>query len=167
MNMTNGSSEGLCSAPVQYTISDGKCQKELAQLLKSANCTNDSEAYVLVERNAEQSAQELISLLEFIARPKCLEKAVPFLCLILFGLCSESGVPIQPNLGQCEVIRDEVCTDEAIIIEASGNELPDCATFSSEISSCGVLNVSLPTNGTNVLGTVRKHFLLIDLFRDM
>ena len=100
-------------------------------------------------RNEEEFATQLINGLNFIgASAECKEKAIPFLCLHLFGLCVESGVSIQPTAGQCEEIRDITCQEEWGIIEQLDVDLPDCEMFPTDASSCVALNGSNSTNGT-------------------
>ena len=140
------------------------CQLELANILTSSNCSPDPDGNIFVGRNEEEFAPQLINGLDFIgASAECKRKAVPFLCLHLFGLCVESGVSIQPTAGQCEEIRDIICQEEWGIIEQLDIDLPDCEMFPTETSSCIERNNNHSTNGTakgNMIGmnAVGKYF---------
>ena len=104
-------------------------------------------------RNEEATATQLVNGLTFIgASVECRREAVPFLCQLLFGVCDGSGISIHPTSSQCEVISDMICRQEWILIKQLGMELPDCAMFLPEASSCPALNNSHSQNGT-VLGT--------------
>ena len=98
-------------------------------------------------RNEEASAIQLIDGLKFIgASDECMRRAVPFLCLHLFGLCGGSGVSIQPTISQCEEVRDTLCQEEWMFVGTLGIDLPDCAMFPANVSSCPAPNDSLSTN---------------------
>ena len=159
----------MCSAPLKYDKINGICLRELANILASSNCLPDLEGNVLVVRNEEATATQLMNGLTSIgASVECRRKAVPFLCQHLFGLCSESGVSIQPTSSQCEEIRDTACLQEWITIEGFGMELPDCAKFPPEASSCPALHDNQSTFDIilrNILGTVRNHDLVIKIFK--
>ena len=137
----------MCRAPLHYTTTSGVCLMELSGILTFSNCLSNSEGNVLVEKNNETTATNILNKLNSIrASAECRRKAVPFLCLHLFGLCVESGVSIQPTAGQCEEIRDITCQDEWVII---ASDLPDCVTFPSESAlSCIPLNNSYTSDVT-------------------
>ena len=104
-------------------------------------------------RNEEATATQLVNGLTSIgASAECRREAVPFLCQLFFGVCDGSGISIHPTSSQCEVIRDMICRQEWILIKQLGMELPDCAMFLPEVSSCPALNNNHSQNGT-VLGT--------------
>ena len=107
-------------------------------------------------RNEENTATQLINGLTSLgASAECLSKAVPFLCLHIFGLCGVSGATIQPTSSQCEEIRDTTCRQEWMFIDKLDISLPDCEIFPAESLSCPAMNVSHSTNGTastNMLG---------------
>ena len=94
---------------------------------------------------------QLINGLTFIkASDECRSKAIPLLCLYLFGLCGESGIFIQPTRGECEEVRDETCQQEWNIVEALDVDLPDCTMLPREASFCPAISGSNSTNGTIV-----------------
>ena len=98
-------------------------------------------------KNEEATAAQLIGGLKSIgASDECIRRAVPFLCLHLFGLCGGLGVSIQPTISQCEEVRDTLCQEEWMFVETLGIDLPDCGMFPANVSSCPALNDSLPTN---------------------
>ena len=98
-------------------------------------------------KNEEATAIQLINgLMSVGASDECIRRAVPFLCLHLFGLCGGSGVAIQPTISQYEEVRDTLCQDEWTFVETLGIDLPDCAMFPANVSSCPALNDSFSTN---------------------
>ena len=153
MNRTP-SGNSLCSAPLLYDSTSRTCQTEFSNILTASNCSLDSEGSIFVTNNEEAVAMQLINGLETIgASVECRRKAVPFLCLQLFGLCGELEISIQPTSSQCEEIRDVTCQQEWMIIESFGIPLPDCGSLPPEASSCSGLS-SILTNTTDMLGTV-------------
>ena len=145
--------EQLCSAPLEYSISNGICQMELEDILISSNCSSDLGAGILVERNEEAMAMQLITgLISIGPSAECLAKAVPFLCHFLFGLCGEPGLPILPTICQCEEVRDTLCPQQWAFLIQLGVNVPDCSLFPMNTSTCGALNTSLLTDGTTMLG---------------
>ena len=137
----------MCQAPLQYNTTTDICLLEFSHIFASSDCPFDPKESVLVIRNDEFKATQIVNQLNSIgANAECRGKAVPFLCLHLFGLCVESGVSIQPTAGQCEEIRDITCQEEWGII---ASDLPDCVTFpSASTSSCTTINNIYTTNGT-------------------
>ena len=139
----------MCSAPLKYATTNGICLRELANILASSNCLPDAEGNVLVVRNEEATATQLVNGLTSIgASVECRRKAVPFLCQHLFGLCSGSGFFIPPTSSLCGEIRDTICQQQWMLIEGLGMELPDCAMFPPEMPSCPALNNNYSQNGT-------------------
>ena len=118
-------------------------------------------------QNEENTATQLINGLTSLgASAECLSKAVPFLCLHLFGLCGVSGVTIQPTSSQCEDIRDTACHQEWMFVDKLDIGLPDCEIFPTESLSCPVMNESLSTNGTattNMLGKSSRIYAFFKL----
>ena len=104
---------------------------------------------MLVMRNEEAIVMKLINGLTFIgASEECKSKAIPLLCLYLFGLCGESGVPIRPTRSECEEVRDETCQQEWNMVKAFDIDLLDCDDLPHEASFCPALNDSGSINGT-------------------
>ena len=98
-------------------------------------------------RNEEATAIQLIDGLKYTgASDECIRRAVPFLCLHLFELCGGSGVSIQPTISQCEEVRDTLCHQQWMFVGTLTIDLPDCAIFPADVSSCPSLNDSLSTN---------------------
>ena len=99
-------------------------------------------------RNEEAKVKKLIIGLTAIGvSEECRSKAISLLCLHLFGLCGESGVPIHPTRSECEEVRDETC--QWNIVKALDFDLPDCTMLPDEASFCPALNDSSSTNGTD------------------
>ncbi len=97
----------------------------------------DSGGTPLVLRDEESTARQLTAGFSFLnPSPECEEEVVPFLCLFLFGLCDSSGVSLQPTSGQCEHLRDGVCSTEWSTALSIGVDLPDCNSFPAEQASC-------------------------------
>ena len=87
----------------------------------------------------ETTANQLISAL-IILHPteECSESIRPFLCLHLFGLCDSNGVLHTTLRGECEEIRDMLCSREwktAVILLPSGT-LPVCEALSDQTEEC-------------------------------
>ena len=106
------------------------------------NCA--AEGALLVLRNdpdTVSNVNQVIGALGILApSPQCLEEAIPFLCLYLYGgLCesSASSSSIRPTAGQCRNIRDTLCSSEWESGEAFGLDLPDCDSLPEEQVFCG------------------------------
>ena len=138
--------DSLCSAPFLYAMTSGICQAEFANILTSSNCQVDSENFFVI-RNEEARVSQLISgLTTFGSSIECRNKALPFLCLQLFGLCGSAQILIQPTRNECEEIRDMLCPQEWNTIMQFGIDLPDCARLPPETPTCPALNDSNSTN---------------------
>ena len=123
-----------CSSAVPYPAEGGVCQSSLRETLMSANCkTGES---LLVLRDDEMNAGLLIPALMRSPSPECRAAAIPLLCIYLFGLCSSSGVSIQPTSGQCRTIKDDLCSKEWAAALGFGLDLPNCDGFPEEQASC-------------------------------
>ena len=147
-NTSSSSGDSTCSSPLQYPAASGVCSTEFADLMISANCTLDPEGTLLVTRSEEATMMQLINGLSIIgASEECRCKAVPLLCLHLFGLCGESGVPIRPTRSEREEVRDETCQREWNIVETL-IDLPDCDGLPHIASFCPAIYDSDSTSGT-------------------
>ena len=147
-NVSSSSEDSVCSSPLQYPAAGGVCSTEFVNLLISANCTLDPEGTLLVPRNEEAMVTKLVNGLTTIrASEECRSEAIPLLCLHLFGLCGESGVPIRPTRSECEEVRDETCQREWNMVETL-IDLPDCDVLPLKASFCPAVNDSDSTNGT-------------------
>ena len=154
MNTTSATTESACLESLQYISASGTCLIEFTNILNSSHCSTDPED-ILVTVNEEATTKQLIDGLTTVgASIECKTKAIPFLCLHLFGLCGELGFSIQPTIDQCEEIRDTVCPREWKLIEQLGFPLPDCAMLPRETLFCPAPNVSVSSNETSVPGTV-------------
>ena len=155
-NVSSSSEDSACSSPLQYPAAGGVCSTEFADLLISADCAFDRKGTVLVVKNEEAMVMQLVNGLTTLqSSNECKSKAIPLICLHLFGLCGESGVPIRPTRSECEEVRDETCQREWNIVKALDFDLPDCAILPDEASFCSALNDSGSTNGT-VMGMSKK-----------
>ena len=131
-----------CSLAMPYPTTGGVCQVELEDILCSMNC-DSGEAPLVLEHDQESTARQLIANLRFLnPSPQCEEAVTPFLCLFLLGLCDSSGVSIEPTSGQCEELRDGVCSTEWSTAQAIGMDLPDCGILPTEQSTCQPLDIS-------------------------
>ena len=142
----------MCQAPLHYLTTSNICLMEFSIILTSLNCSFNPEGTVFVKENNKTITTQILNKLNLIGtNAECRRKAVPFLCLHLFGLCVESGVSIQPTAGQCKEIRDIICQEEWGII---ASDIPDCVTFpTASTSSCTQLNDSY-TSGDTVAGNL-------------
>ena len=138
-----------CLSAVPYPTEGGLCQAVLEDTLLSVNC--DSGGTPLVLRDQETSARLLISALNQLSpSPECITEVIPLLCVHLFGLCDSSGVSIQPTSGQCQNVRDNLCSLEWQTAVSLMLDLPDCDSFPEEQVSCP--ESSPGSNGKNSLG---------------
>ena len=130
-------------------MTSGVCLTEFAKILTASNCPPDPEENVFVMRNEEATALQVINKLKS-----------PFFCLYLFGLCGWSGISIHPTSRQCEEIKDTLCQQQWMHVQRFGIDIPDCAMFPVETSSCPAgLSEILPKNRTamtNISGKVRR-----------
>lgn len=117
-----------------YPTTGGVCQEALKESLQSQNC--HSEGTPLVLRDSEVMGQQLISALELFASQECRDVGIPLLCMYLFGVCSSSGVSLQPTSSQCKSARDDLCNDAWVLAQGFGADLPDCDNFPVEQVSC-------------------------------
>ena len=142
-------------------MTSGVCITEFSKILASSNCPPDPEGNVFVVRNEEATALQVINELKSVGTStECINKAVPFFCLYLFGLCGWSGISIHPTSRQCEEIKDTLCQQQWMHVQRLGIDIPDCAMLPVEISSCPAgLSQILPKNGTamtNISGKVKR-----------
>ena len=137
----------LSTAPFHYNQS---CfLTEFSNILSSSYCLPGPEGYISVLRNEEATATQLINGLTSLgASAECLSKAVPFLCLHLFGLCDVSAVAIQSTSSQGKEIRDTTCPQQWMFLDKLDIGLPDCEIFPVKSLSCPAMNETLSTNGT-------------------
>ncbi len=47
-----------------------------------------------------------------IPSPDCNDDLLSFICLNLFGVCTDSGEVVRPSSSQCEMLRTDVCASE-------------------------------------------------------
>ena len=129
-----------CSMTSIYDVDRSVCFMELQEALSSSQCSQNWEDPVMVVNNAKNEAYQLFKLDFIDASEDCKNIIIPFLCLHLFGLCSHSGVAIQPTSSHCKEIRDLVCQIEWARTLQHGINLPDCDSFPLESNFC--LNAS-------------------------
>ncbi len=72
--------------------------------------------------------------------PDCKNDLFPYLCLNLFGVCTESGEVVRPSSGQCERLRTEVCATEWVRAEVFVNSLPAEVAAQFSFLQCGSLS---------------------------
>ena len=134
--LTVANNRTACSNPLHYGSDSSVCLEALEKISLSKYCPLDSNG-LQVMQNKESEAIQLLKGLTFIgASSQCTREALPFLCLLLFGVCSDE-VLIQPTARECRRLQDSVCHDEwKITKEYLGDILPDCNGFPVESSSC-------------------------------
>ena len=141
-----------CLNPYQYDESDRTCHSELLDALSESDCAHEYGQAISVVRNGQELANQIFAGLEFIrATEYCLVEATSFLCLYAYGLCSSSGVYIQPTSSQCEELRDSLCQTEWETTIRFGIALPNCNDLPTSPVSClnfEESNSSTPINMT-------------------
>jgi len=124
------------------------CYEHLTEALQKQNCGLPKSGKLKVP-NVEV-VQQVLSGLELLnPSEECKKKVTPFLCLSLLGLCSESGVHIQPTNHQCVEIRDQVCRKVWAEAANFNIELPDCDTLPLSLPPC---DPEEPDDNMNVSG---------------
>ncbi len=95
-----------------------------------------SEVFIPANQNQEESelvAQTAISVLPSLdPSPECNEIAPQFLCISIFGLCSNGRPePYLPSSQQCRAVTEGVCEVPFAIANAvfGPNQLPQCYEF--------------------------------------
>ena len=112
----------------------------------------DSQRPLLVTTDGQQLAsQVLLGLQALGASETCITEAAPFLCLYAYGLCSSTGVYIQPTLSQCVEVRDNLCSLEWTTALNFDIALPDCNQFPFESQTCIATN-----NNTDSVNTTSE-----------
>ena len=87
-------------------------------------------------RNGDQLVSQIFQGLEFLRAPgSCMQEAVPFICLYAYGVCSSSGIYLQPTSSQCEELRDSLCRVEWEAAINIGIALPYCGDFPDMLSA--------------------------------
>lgn len=80
----------------------------------------------------------------------CLMQAVPFFCLMNFGLCGNDSTPYLPTSGQCEALA-VACAAEFQVISAMLPELiPDCDALPDTGIDCSAQTI--PTTNMSIPG---------------
>jgi len=130
-------------------VTGGTCQPHLLAVLSESNC--ELEPPLLVTSEGQLLASQVLQGLQTLgASDTCIMEAAPFLCLYAYGLCSSTGVYLQPSSSQCEEVRDNLCSFEWATALQFGIALPSCEQFSSEAPTC------LTSNETDTLGTTEE-----------
>jgi len=128
-----------CSNPVLYSRNGGGiCSQPLEKISFSRNCPLNASSLTVIQ-NRESNVRMLESgLLQLQANAQCMEEALPFFCLFLFGLCENSEAPIQPTRSECERLQNSICRREWITAKAFrlGHILPNCSSFPEEKILC-------------------------------
>ncbi len=89
--------------------------------------------------NQNDSAHELLAVVTAFLKPsaECEGDLLSYVCLSLFGVCTDNGEVVRPSSGQCERLRTEVCASELERAEAdatppeAADQLFQCATLSN------------------------------------
>ena len=128
-----------CSTLTHYT--HGICFEPLQEILAFHNCTPNPDGSIQVVVNGEKRAKKIIHSLNIItAKPSCKKAVIPFLCLYLFGVCSDIDNILYITSKTCERIRDVECVKEWEIATAlskySIDKLPSCVSFPPETMYC-------------------------------
>ena len=107
------------------------------------------EEEILVIRNGDQLAGQIFQGLEFLRAPdSCIQEAVPLICLYAYGVCSSSGVYLQPTSSQCEELRDSLCHAEWETAVNIGITLPYCGDLPDISVSCLDSNIGTHLNSS-------------------
>ncbi len=125
--MTNSAQ---CSSPVLY--SGSVCRNEILLARECLPAQLQIPDAIFVATDASEQAQQFINGLRLISSPECMEAAVPFLCLSLFGVCDGNGGQIFPTEKECLEISTGVCKREFELASTFGLELLDCSGFPEE-----------------------------------
>ena len=148
---TDGNKNLECLNSYFYDLSDDICYSELLDALSDSNCPHEGGQAISLVRNGQQLANQIFQGLEFIhARESCLVEATSFLCLYAYGLCSSTGVYIQPTSSQCVELRDSLCQTEWVTAKRFGIALPNCNDLPSRPVNCPEFNSSIPMNMTGM-----------------
>ena len=138
-NTTGIPANGECSSASSYPSvpTGGVCRGKLEEILELANC-DINEAPLVLSNGEVTASQAILGLNSLSPSPECREAVVPFLCLLLFGLCgSTSGLPLQPTSAECLDIRDRLCVAEWRLVAGLGLiDLPTCEDLPDEQVSC-------------------------------
>ncbi|XP_065915301.1 uncharacterized protein [Dysidea avara] len=100
----------------------------------------------------EQQILEFLNLLNSgLASEECSTAAMPFMCQYVYPPCDDDGNPLLVTQEQCANIRDDVCTNEWILIMNTElrSLLPVCEEFREDNTSSSIetmRNVSEPLN---------------------
>ena len=130
-----------CLNPFQYDLSDQRCHSVLLDALSESDCPHESGQSITVVRNGQELANQIVLGLEFVrASESCLVEATSVLCLYAYGLCSSSGVYIQPTSSQCEELRDSLCQTEWETALSFDIALPNCNDLPSALARCSSLD---------------------------
>ena len=101
-------------------------------------------------KDGQQLASEVLLGLQALgASETCITEAAPFLCLYAYGLCSSTGVYIQPTLSQCVEVRDNLCSLEWTTALNFDIALPDCNQFAFESQTCMVTSNDIDSVNTS------------------
>ena len=113
------------------------CQQLLVGVFLSHNCSPPTFQQTLVFGAKATEVQFILKGVELL-RPstQCKEEVLPFLCVHLLSICSDSGEPLQPSRSQCENIRDNVCSREWQEALTFKIDLPTCSSLPESSSYC-------------------------------
>lgn len=129
-----------------------RCHTELMNALSQSNCLHEPGQPISITRGdrSQLANQFLQGLTAFGASSSCITEASSFVCLFAYGLCSSTGVYIQPTSSQCEELRDSLCSSEWVAAINFGIDLPDCNDFPSTLDYC---SQSEEMNDTTLINT--------------
>ena len=151
---SNVTSSAQCLSPVLY--SGSVCRNEILLARECLSPQLQTPDAIFVATDASEQAQQFINGLRLISSPECMEAAVPFLCLSLFGVCDGNGSQLLLTEKECLEISTGVCKREFQLASTFGMELLDCSTFPSVefVPSCS--NLSQEYTASNESGKMNN-----------
>ncbi len=89
----------------------------------------------------EDDALEALAAVTALLTPSadCVGDLFSYLCLSLFGVCTDGGEVVRPSSGQCERLRTEVCVSEWERAETVVSTLPPEAADQFGFLQCAAL----------------------------
>ncbi len=130
-------------------VYEGVCKQHL---LVYQNCSSNTTAansslegsggvvYIPSGQDSQKDcAHEILTAVTVFLRPsaECEGDLLSYVCLSLFGVCTDSSEVVRPSSGQCERLRTEVCASEWERAEEDARTLPPEAA--DQLFQCATL----------------------------
>lgn len=145
------SEEGFDSGSCVQEVYEGVCKEHLLvfQSFTSSSPLSDgsegeSVVYIPASRASQESSAQIIipSLAILGPTPECKAQLPSFICLSLFGVCTDSEEVVRPSSSHCERLRTDICAREWSTAVGLLRE------FGSQLSSMEDLNLEFPDCAT-------------------